>query len=64
MSEPSALPAEVVAFLAARFGLAPHAVRSYRARPATRTAHVAKVCTYLAVRPYAAKGERRLEAFL
>ena len=43
-SDPAALPTEVVAFVAAQLGLSPDVLSGYRRRPATRSAHVGKVC--------------------
>jgi Domain of unknown function (DUF4158) len=64
VSDPAALPAEVVAFVAAQLGLSPEVLVGYRSRPATRSAHVAKVCRDLGVRPFGTDDEERLSAFV
>jgi hypothetical protein len=51
-SDPAALPAEVVAFVGGQPGLSPDALAGYRRRPATRSAHVGKVCRELGVRAF------------
>lgn len=64
VSDPASLPAEVVAFVAGQLELTPDVLAGYRRRPATRSAHVAKVCQELGVRPFGPDDEGRLSAFV
>ena len=64
VSDPAGLPAEVVAFVAGQLALSPDALAGYRRRPATRSAHVAKVCHVLGVRAFAAEDDQRLSGFV
>ena len=62
VSDPAALPAEVVASVSCQLGLSPDVLAGYRRRPATRSAHVSKVCHQLGVRPFGSEDEQRLRA--
>jgi hypothetical protein len=47
-----------------QLGLAPTVVQGYGRRAATHTAHAGQVCRHLGVRPFAARDERALRAYL
>lgn len=64
VSDPPTLPAEVVSFVAGQLGLTPDVLAGYRRRPATRSAHVTKVCRELGVRAFATEDEQRLSSFV
>lgn len=55
VSDPATLPTEVVAIVARQLRLTPDVLVGYRGRPATRSAHVTKVCRELGVRPFGAE---------
>ncbi|MFN2506066.1 MAG: DUF4158 domain-containing protein, partial [Acidimicrobiales bacterium] len=63
-SDPATLPTEVVATVARQLRLTPEVLAGYRRRPATRSAHVTKVCRELGVRPFGAEDEQGLSAFV
>jgi TnpA family transposase len=63
-SAPATLPPPVIAHVGAQLGLTPAALAGYGHRPATHTAHAALVCAHLHLRPFTARDEHRLRAFL
>jgi len=64
VSNPATLSAAVVAHVGRQLGLTPAALRGYGQRPATHSAHAGLVCAHLGVRPFAARDERGLRAYL
>jgi len=64
VSNPATLPEAVVAHVGHQLGLTPAALRGYGQRPATHSAHAGLVCAHLGVRPFAARDERGLRAYL
>ncbi len=64
VAAPATLPPPVIAHVAAQLGLTPAALAGYGHRPATHTAHVTLVCAHLHLRPFTARDEHRLRAFL
>lgn len=64
VSSPATLPEVLVTHVARQLGLAPEALRGYGQRPATHSAHAGLVCAHLGVRPFAARDERGLRAYL
>ncbi len=64
VSNPATLPEAVVAHVGRQLGLTPAALRGYGQRPATHSAHAGLVCAHLGVRPFAARDERGLRAYL
>ena len=64
VSDPTALPVDVIGFVAGQLGVDPGELVDYRRRPATRTQHVAWVCRHLGVRPFNRAEEAPLGAFI
>jgi hypothetical protein len=64
VSDPTALPGNVIGFVAGQLGVDPDEFVGYRRRPATRTQHVAWVCRHLGVRPFSRAEEARLGVFI
>src|SRR5919202_713704 len=64
VSDPATLPTEVVAIVARQLQLTPDVLVGYRRRPATRSAHVTKVCRELGIRPFGTEDEQGLSGFV
>lgn len=64
VSNLATLPAAVVAHVGRQLGLTSAALQGYGQRPATHSAHAGLVCAHLRVRPFAARDERGLRAYL
>jgi hypothetical protein len=64
VSHPGTLPEAVIGHVSQQLGLAPTVVQGYGRRAATHTAHAGQVCRHLGVRPFAARDERALRAYL